>query len=255
MIVNEIYGPVFQGEGPRTGRRSVFLRLAKCNLACSWCDTPYTWDTTGKNGVIYTQEAEWHKMEVEQVIACLREYVKQGIVNLIISGGEPLLQRDAVVQVLEAWCWTFRDTTLTPQAEIETAGTLPPLELPRYLNSVVYNVSPKLETSGNPLEKRYKPDILARFVQTGRAAFKFVVSSPEQDFAEIDSIIYTIRNIISREGKGGWLHNEDIWIMPEGTDAETILGRARDLEQEVLKRGWNLTLRQHVLLYGQTRCT
>ena len=33
-----------QGEGVTTGIPSVFLRLALCNLACSWCDTRYTWD-------------------------------------------------------------------------------------------------------------------------------------------------------------------------------------------------------------------
>ena len=33
-----------QGEGVSAGRPSVFLRLATCNLTCSWCDTKYTWD-------------------------------------------------------------------------------------------------------------------------------------------------------------------------------------------------------------------
>ena len=33
-----------QGEGPTMGTATVFLRLATCNLACSWCDTKYTWD-------------------------------------------------------------------------------------------------------------------------------------------------------------------------------------------------------------------
>ena len=44
LPVSEVYGPVWQGEGPDTGRRCSFLRLGHCNLACDWCDTPYTWD-------------------------------------------------------------------------------------------------------------------------------------------------------------------------------------------------------------------
>ena len=33
-----------QGEGVSAGTPTVFLRLATCNLACTWCDTRYTWD-------------------------------------------------------------------------------------------------------------------------------------------------------------------------------------------------------------------
>ena len=38
-----------QGEGPSQGRPVAFVRLSRCNLACVWCDTPYTWHFTGDN--------------------------------------------------------------------------------------------------------------------------------------------------------------------------------------------------------------
>ena len=44
LVVAEVFGPTFQGEGPSIGRRAGFVRLGRCNLDCSWCDTPYTWD-------------------------------------------------------------------------------------------------------------------------------------------------------------------------------------------------------------------
>src|SRR4029450_7825218 len=44
LVVSEVFGPTFQGEGPSVGRRAGFVRLGRCNLDCSWCDTPYTWD-------------------------------------------------------------------------------------------------------------------------------------------------------------------------------------------------------------------
>lgn len=42
LSVSEVFASI-QGEGPHTGRPSVFLRLGLCNLECAWCDTKYTW--------------------------------------------------------------------------------------------------------------------------------------------------------------------------------------------------------------------
>lgn len=39
--INEIYGPVFQGEGPLIGSQTSFVRMAGCDFDCSWCDTKY----------------------------------------------------------------------------------------------------------------------------------------------------------------------------------------------------------------------
>ncbi len=51
LLVAEVFGPTFQGEGFSLGCRAAFVRLGRCNLDCgqgagaTWaCDTPYTWD-------------------------------------------------------------------------------------------------------------------------------------------------------------------------------------------------------------------
>jgi organic radical activating enzyme len=45
----------------------------------------------------------------------------------------------------------------------------------------------------------------------------------------------------------------DVWIMPEGTDAATLERRSTALADDVVKRGWNLTTRLHILLWGNRR--
>ena len=49
-----------QGEGINMGIPTAFLRLAVCNLSCSWCDTRYTWDWKAYD---YDQDGKWDKYE------------------------------------------------------------------------------------------------------------------------------------------------------------------------------------------------
>ncbi len=79
LNVNEIFYSL-QGEGGRTGQPSIFIRLAKCNLTCSFCDTDY------ERGV---------KMTIDEV---LREIEPYGCKWIIWTGGEPTLQlNDTIV--------------------------------------------------------------------------------------------------------------------------------------------------------------
>ena len=56
----------------------VFVRLAACDLRCTWCDTPYAF-TGGR------------KQSIDDVIA---EVARHGVTAVEITGGEPLLQPD-----------------------------------------------------------------------------------------------------------------------------------------------------------------
>lgn len=73
LNVNEIFYSL-QGEGGRAGQASIFIRLAKCNLACSFCDTDF------ERGV---------KMSLEEVF---KEIEKYNCKWIIWTGGEPALQ-------------------------------------------------------------------------------------------------------------------------------------------------------------------
>lgn len=223
LTVSECFGPTIQGEGPSTGRLCGFVRLGRCPLACSWCDEPQTWDWSR-----YDPQVELTEQSVDEVLAKLDG---MGSTMVVITGGEPLLQQRALRPLLDeikqrGW-----------RVEIETAGTLAWEQPPAIVDQ--FNVSPKLANSGNPLERRYKPDVLRAFEAGGRSVFKFVVTEPD----ELDEIA----TIVDECGL------TDVWIMPEGTDAETLLARQRALAPAVLERGWNLTTRLHILLWGDRR--
>lgn len=73
----------------------------------------------------------------------------------------------------------------------------------------------------------------------GRAVFKFVAQAPS-DLVEVDSMV----------DECGL---DPVYVMPEGTDAETLMARMRELAEPVLARGWVLTPRLHILLWGDER--
>ena len=77
LTVTEIFHSI-QGESTWAGRPCVFVRLAACDLRCSWCDTPYAFH-------------EGRKREIGDVTAEVASY---GCRLVEVTGGEPLLQPD-----------------------------------------------------------------------------------------------------------------------------------------------------------------
>jgi len=100
LHVNEVFTSI-QGEGASTGRPTTFLRTMGCHLRCGWCDTTYSF-----------HEGSW--MAWDDLIARIEA---PGIRRLCLTGGEPLLQRDAwpLVRDLLAKGW---------EISIETSGSI-----------------------------------------------------------------------------------------------------------------------------------
>lgn len=99
-----------QGEGWNTGMPAVFIRLGKCNLACSWCDTDYL---------------KFGMMSLSDILGRLKTYTAR---NIIITGGEPTIQPhlDTLLNALkaEAISCVSKPTASTPRHRKST--TLPP---------------------------------------------------------------------------------------------------------------------------------
>lgn len=228
LAVNEIFGPTVQGEGPSLGRRAIFLRLAGCNLKCTWCDTKYTWDWKGEFGKAYDSKEEIKPMPVLNVVRQLSQLWEP---LLVITGGEPLLQQKALRELID---YVPDDV----ETEIETNGTIYP-DWPADLN-VTFNVSPKLAHSGNPVDKTITP-ALQLFADDERARFKFVVQSVA-DLGEV-------RWLCDQFG----INPERVWIMPEAITPAAVISGLRMLGEEAVKRNFNLTTRLHVLTWGNRR--
>jgi len=224
--VNEIFGPTVQGEGIHTGQLVAFLRLAGCNLACSWCDTPYSWDWER-----YDYDAEVHKMTLEEIATQIEP---MRVSRIIVSGGEPMLQQRNFAGIREVTGCLL---------DIETNGTvIPKLETIDAVDMFV--VSPKLSHSGDTEQARVNPDALIAFAELskqGKAMFKFVAETPS-DFNEIEAMI-DIANIPAAA----------VWVMPLGATADDQLASMRLLADPVISKGWNLSPRIHTLIWNLER--
>jgi 7-carboxy-7-deazaguanine synthase (Cx14CxxC type) len=118
--VKEIFYTL-QGEGARTGRPSVFLRFAGCNLwsgleadragaVCKFCDTEFA-GTDGSGGGKFSDAAMLAR-------AVKQKWPGGGAPYVVCTGGEPLLQLDeALIAALHAEGF---------EIAIETNGTLEP---------------------------------------------------------------------------------------------------------------------------------
>ncbi|MBC5806659.1 MAG: 7-carboxy-7-deazaguanine synthase QueE [Candidatus Eremiobacter antarcticus] len=188
LMVNETFVSI-QGEGERIGAPALFIRLDKCPLRCSWCDTPYA--LAGDAGVERSVE------ELRVAAGSLR--------NVVITGGEPLLQD---IRPLVA---VLADRHVT----VETSGTifadLPAVSL--------FSISPKVGTSG------YSPklSVLRKYCATAaaRMQLKFVIGEP----GDFEEAVACIRQL------GGAPLAMPIIFQPESTRAGSSASYLNFLEQ------------------------
>jgi 7-carboxy-7-deazaguanine synthase len=224
--LSEIFRSV-QGEGPQAGRPCTFLRLAICNLRCSYCDTKYTWDFSR-----YSYEAEVRELTLEALLA---ELLAEPLAHLVLTGGEPLLQGQALLALLQR----------LPKevfVEVETNGTLPPTAglLARVSQ---WNVSPKLENSHEPEHRRLKREVLAQFADLGNAWLKLVVGG-EEDAKEASELALSL----------GWPPSR-VLLMPEASSRKELAARSSAVAQLAARRGFGFSSRLHLTLFDGARAT
>lgn len=235
----EIFASV-QGEGPSAGAPCTFMRLSRCNLACVWCDTAYTWHFDGddrphRDEQTFARRPNQLRMDEADVARSIADLGQQ---RLVITGGEPLLQAPALTRVLELLRGQLPDLFV----EVESNGTT---RAPPALDALVgqYNISPKLAHSGNPADLALIPERLRNYAADPRAWFKFVVATPA-DVGEAAALV-------QRHG----IAPAKVFLMPEGTDSATLRQREEWLVPLCLQHGFRLSDRLHIHLFGDERGT
>ena len=207
------------------GTPSTFVRLALCNLRCRWCDTKYTWDWDH-----YSYEEEVTFMSAPQLIDSIR---KRSAKNLVLTGGEPLLQQKQLAPILGQ---------LKPEytIEVETAGTITPSD--ELLQSVdLWNVSPKLENSANSLSRRRHPQVLCQFAAISNSFFKFVIQKVE----DLDEVLSLVRHFS--------IPSSRVFLMPEATDRSELDRKSTWLAPLCALHQFRLCYRLQVALWGNER--
>jgi len=206
MKVTEIFYSL-QGEGIWLGRPAVFLRLGGCLAPyCPWCDTRYAWD-------------EARDMDQEEVLASL---LRHGCRNVVISGGEPLLQWDELAVVHAG----LIERGYAIQYETSGKAGIPRIEgatvvcSPKYIDHVW----------------RIEPASLAR-----ADYFKFIY----HDQASEQAIVQFVTD--------NRLTAERVYIMPQGSTRREQLGLMAQTFAFCRRHGYTMTPRLHILTYGARR--
>jgi 7-carboxy-7-deazaguanine synthase len=172
MYLVEIYKSV-QGESSFAGLPCIFVRLAGCNLRCSWCDSEYTF--TGG-----------HKMSLDDVMAEVQKLAPTKLVE--ITGGEPMLQERDLVPLME------RLLSQGYEVLLETSGERPLANVPRQVHKIV---DVKCPASGEG--DSFRLENLAtltlgdevKFVLAGREDYEFA-----RDFVRTHKLQGLVRDVL-----------------------------------------------------------
>lgn len=226
-----------QGEGPETGRPSIFIRTSGCNLYCYWCDTPYTWNW---EGVKYAHESNHrYKKAKEQSRFSIQELANivsgMDCQHIVFTGGEPMVQAKQLVELARA----LKDTA-NYEFDIETNATIRPDD---DLDSIVtrFVCSPKLANSRVPEELRIKPEVMIWFARSEKSYFKFVVET-EQDMAEVLSLVEKFK-----------IRSDRVYLMCRAIDSKELTKNQDFVNQQCAKYGFLYSDRLHLKLYGNGR--
>ena len=249
MRIAELFRSL-QGEGRLTGTDSVFVRASGCNLRCRYCDTPYaSWEPEGEDLSVADILARMEQLAGGERVAGGLARRGDGTASgsdraahhAVITGGEPMLFAELIplAQSLHEHGW---------HVTIETAGTL---YLP--VTCDLMSISPKLSNSTpGPAQQprwsqrheanRHSAEVIRRLIAEYDFQLKFVVDRPE-DCDEVLRYLEAFPHI----------DRSRAMLMPQGTDAAELTGKAQWLEPYCVQHGLGFCPRRHIEWFGPGR--
>lgn len=162
LLVTSMFHTI-QGEGIYAGQSAIFIRLAKCNLACSFCDT-------------FFDAGDWLSFGQidEKIQGLLSEFPADRLkkIGIVLTGGEPLLQAkisDFLYQIRDKVAWVQIESNGTVEQHLDYSTTL--------------IISPKCVEKNGCALNYLKP---AAWMLNRADALKFVMRAPSIDAEKFD---------------------------------------------------------------------
>lgn len=280
-----------QGEGKYTGEPTAWLRFFLCNLQCDGfgqkdptdpstyvlpyqtinveqfkriedlpvfehgCDSSYSWSKKFK----HLQHKHTADVIGERILDKIPGRNFSNNIHMCFTGGEPLMKhaQNATVDIMDYFMSIDQNI---PSVTFETNGTQELTdEFKQYFaewqfagNELFFSISPKLWTvAGEKRSKAIKPETVASYYDLSpNGQLKFVANGTDACWNEIDEVVRMFRS------EGVYY---PVWIMPVGATLEGQKGEIDghvmtdgDIAQQALARGYRVSARVHVYLWGNT---
>ncbi len=165
--IKEIFTSI-QGEGPYVGEKQIFVRFCKCNLACKFCDTDFSFENAN----------EYDEIELFNLL------LNKKADTISFTGGEPLVEVDFLLSFLEK----YKDK-LNKKIYLETNGTLP-CELSKIIDFVdVVSMDIKLKSA---TDEKNRFDDNEKFLEIANKKEAFIKVVFDNNIAD-DEIISCIK--------------------------------------------------------------
>jgi 7-carboxy-7-deazaguanine synthase len=258
LPVDEVF-PALQGEGNRMGVPSIFVRSGGCNLKCEGfgCTTVSAKDNEtiikGCDSIHAVNVKHFKHMwnyydEFSELVSDIQDKMISGDVNdhaepvdIVFTGGEPLIHHTDPVLINTIEYFVSRGHKIW----FETNGTIA-IDFDKYpiYKLVSFSMSVKMSASGEPVHKRWSPEVVNNYLKnTKDSYFKFVLSknSIKKETGEVLEFLSQVPTF------------GVVYCMPLGETHEEVQENAKDVYEFAQANNFRYSDRLHIRVYGDLR--